>query len=439
MSNALVSSVVNALSFRTVKAGATMRAGGGERHPYEFSPREWERHIGVLDRSGLTLPFYARMLATGDYGRFPLRAIAAFERRRSDNQYRMQCMLKTFGEAVCVLQKAGVQFLCVKGFSLFPEFLEEPWQRHQIDFDLLIAPGDGSRAQTALEELGYKLTAVAGDDERRMRIPVRQVLSHDAYLYDPQEGGAIELHSRFWEAGAEEFPLTCPEDAFEQAEMHTLDFVSFLRLSQPHAFLYQVLHVFRHFLGSWARPLWLYEIASYMERHGDDIELWREVAALLSADARITEAASLVLLTAKELFACQIPSALEKACTLPDDDPIRLWVHLYARRWILADMPGNKLNLLLQRRFFSDGRIWRRYLAGRLAPRGARPVLCEGIDTRVAKSLRYRSANLRYKASRAWHHLRTGAGFAAASVAWGIHLRPSHAACSPHGLNRGES
>jgi len=254
MSNALVSNVVNALSFRTDEFGAEKRAGGRERHPYDFSPREWERHIGVLDRTGLTLPFYARMLEAGDCGRFPLQTIAAFEQRRSDNQERMQCMLKTFGEAVLVLQKAGVQFVCVKGFSLFPEFLEEPWQRHQIDFDLLIAPGDGLRAQLALEELGYKLTAVAGDDERRLRIPVKQALLHNAYLYCRQEGGAIELHSRFWEAGAEEFPLTCPEDAFERAEMHTLDSVSFLRLSQPHAFLYQLLHVFRHFLGSWARP-----------------------------------------------------------------------------------------------------------------------------------------------------------------------------------------
>jgi hypothetical protein len=439
MSNALVSSVVNALSFRSGKLDAAVHADGGKRHPSEFSPREWERNLGVLDRSGLTLPFYARILEAGDCGRFPLHAIAAFEQRRRDNQKRMHRMLKTFGEAGRVLQQAGVRFVCVKGFSLFPEFLEEPWQRHQIDFDLLIQPGDGLRAQAALEGLGYKLTGVAGDDERRMRIPVKQALTHKAYLYSPQEGGAIELHSRFWEAGAEEFPLTCPDNAIEQAEMYTLDSVSFLRLSQPHAFLYQVLHVFRHFLGSWARPLWLYEIANYIRRHADNAEHWRQVAALVSVDTRLGEAASLVLLTAKELFACPIPTALENVCTLPDDHPIRLWVHLYARRWILADMPGNKLNLLLQRRYFSDGRIWRRYLAGRLAPRAGHPMLCEGIDARVAKSLKYRSANLRYKLSRALHHLRTGAGFAAANVVWGMHLRSSHDACSPHGLNRGES
>ena len=439
MSNPLVSSVVRALRFSSGQAAAPVLTDGRERHPCNLSEREWERGIGVLDRSGLTLPFFARMLAAGETARFPSPIITLLEQRRLDNEVRMQRMLETFGGAVRALRNADVRFVCVKGFSLFPEFHDEPWQRHQIDFDFLIAPGEGLRAQAALEQLGYKLTGVAGDDERRLRIPVKQALSHDAYLYSPQEGGAVELHSRFWEAGAEGFPLTCPDDTFERVEMNTLDSVSFPRLSQPHAFLYHVLHVFRHFLGSWARPLWLYELASYMNRHCTNVELWREVLTLISGDAHIKEAASLVLLTAKELFDCSIPPGLESVCALADDGPIRLWVHLYARRWILADMPGNKLNLLLQRHYFPDGRIWRRYLANRLAPRRGRPVLCEGIDAHVARSLKYRAANLSYKGSRVWHHLRAGAGFAAASVVWGIHLHLSQGAHASSGLSRSES
>ena len=86
MSNALVSSVVNALNFHSGEPGAAIHAGSRDRHPCEFSPREWDRSIGVLDRSGLTLPFYARMLAAGDSGRFLAHTVAALEQRRSDNQ-----------------------------------------------------------------------------------------------------------------------------------------------------------------------------------------------------------------------------------------------------------------------------------------------------------------------------------------------------------------
>jgi hypothetical protein len=381
------------------------------------------RHIGVLDRTGLTLPLYARMLTSGDWSRLPSATIKTLEKRRRDNEIRMQGMQETFGHAARALQQAGVQFVCVKGFSLFPEFLEEPWQRHQIDIDLIVAPADTIRAQAALEDTGYEVTAVAEDGERRLRIPVAKALSQDAYLYQQQQGGAIELHSRFWEGGAEEFRLNCPVDVFEHAEMHTLGSISFLRLPLAEAFFYQVLHVFRHFLGSWVRPLWLYEIARFIDRHRDNEALWQRVRMMLLEDPNTARAAALVLLTTNELFACFIPTALEGVCALPDDSPIRLWIRHYARRWVLTDMAGNKLNLLLQRHFFSDDRKWRRYLAGRLMPVGARPVLCEGMDQGIANGFRYRAANLRYRVRRVWHHLSTDAGFAVANILWEMQLR----------------
>ncbi len=423
MSGAFLSSVVRALRIPGGASTLAPRTASAKRHLSGFSHLEWMKHLGMLDRTGLTLPLYARLLASGEWSRLPLATIKTLERRRIDNANRMQGMLEAFGKAVLALQQAGVPFLCVKGFSLFPEFLEEPWQRHQIDFDLMVMPENTQRAQAALEQLGYTLTGVSSDSERRLRIPVAQVLSNDAYLYQPQQGATIELHSRFWETGAEGFPLICPEDAFEQAEMHTLGSVSFLCLSVHHAFLYQVLHVFRHFLGTWARPLWLYEIASFIDRHRGDDALWQRIRMLLLEDPNVAKAAALVLLTTNQLFACSIPPALESVCTLPDNSPIQFWIRHYARRWILTDMPGNKLNLLLQRHFFSDRRRWPLYLAGRLIPMRARPVLCEGIDLEIAKGPHYRLANLWFQASRVWHHIRTDAGFAFANVSWGMRKR----------------
>jgi hypothetical protein len=434
MNDALLASVVHALRFSSNEA-----ARGAERHPSDFTKSAWTRQFGVLDRTGLTLPFYARLLANGGCGGFPVQVIAALEQRRIDNGARMQGMLQRFATAALALQYAGVRFVCLKGFSLFPEYHDEPWQRHQVDFDLLIAPHDGPRCQAALERIGYRLAAIARDGERRLRIPVSRSLGRDAYLYAPQEGGAIELHSTFWEAGAEDFPLRCPEDAFEQAEPHQLNGVSFLRLSRPHQFLYQVLHVFRHFMGSWARLLWLYEISSYLYRYREDNPLWRKVHALIAEDPRLREASALVLLAAKDLFVCPIPAALESVCSLPARSPVRLWIDRYARRWLSADMPGNKLNLLLHRHFISDRRAWRRYLTARLAPWRERPRLCEGLEPLAAKSIAFRAANLRFQAGRALHHLRTGAGFALASPGWEIHLRSKNRGLAPNAMNRGAS
>jgi hypothetical protein len=438
MSRDFLSSVTDALRFSADEPADHTDDDRKRRALSSYSAHEWSRHIGVLDRVGLTLPLYARLLEDGKISNLPASAIASLEKRRHDNAQRMNGMLMTFGQAAMALQQAGMRFVCVKGFSLIPDYLTELWQRHQIDFDLLIAHENALRAQQALEKLGYRLTAI-DRNERRLRIPAPRSLAHDTYLYLPQEGTAIELHSEFWDAGADAHPMRCPNDVFALAEFHTVGSISFLRLARHHAFLYQVLHVFRHFMGSWARPLWLYEIAAFLQRNREDDTLWQRVRELLYADARLAEAAVLVLLCAQNLFGCPLPPALETLCTLPADSPVRLWIDRYAQRWLLTDMPGNKLNLLLHRHFISNDSTWRRHLVNRLAPFGKRPVLCEGLDQNVAKSMAYRAANLRFQATRFWHHLRTGADFACANAAWKLHLRSSQAAFSAKVLRRGES
>ena len=180
MSNRFLETAVAALHTLRCDPGFANPGTRVERDLFSFSHLEWMRHIGVLDRTGLTLPLYARMLTSGDWSRLPSATIKTLEKRRRDNEIRMQGMQETFGHAARALQQAGVQFVCVKGFSLFPEFLEEPWQRHQIDIDLIVAPADTIRAQAALEDTGYEVTAVAEDGERRLRIPVAKALSQDA-------------------------------------------------------------------------------------------------------------------------------------------------------------------------------------------------------------------------------------------------------------------
>ncbi len=420
MSHPFLESCVSELRFTANDAAG--RRNLREQTLSASSVREWRRHIGVLDRAGLTLPLYARLLERGEGGKLPPEAIAALERRCYDNARRMQEMLETFDEAVQALRRVEVQFVCVKGFSLIPEFLPELWQRHQIDFDVLIEGKDEARAQAALEELGYKLTAVDGG-ERRMRVPVTRALGHDAYVYDRQEGPAIELHSAFWENGTMDFPLRFPKDSLDHAEMHALGSVSFPRLEAPCAFLYQVLHMFRHFRGSWARPLWIYEIAAYLNRFVDDEVRWERVRALIANDERMADAVGLVLMTAREIFGCPIPVPLRDICAVAGDSAIGLWVSRCAREWLLTDMPGNKLNLLLHRHFIGEEGRWRRHLADRLMPRRKRPRLCEGIDPAVEKSFRYRMANFRFQGGRLAHHFRTGVEFALAGARWKLELR----------------
>ena len=414
MSCALLSSAVDALRVNREEPACTLAS----RPLQSFTAAEWLRGLRVLDRTGITLPLYGRMRETEERVSLPLPVLNALELRLRDNQRRMESMLETFGQAVDALQAARIPFLCLKGFSLFPEYYARLWQRHQVDFDFLIAPCDAARAQAVLEALGYGLMRTAGNRELRFRTPVRQHLGRDAYMYQLQQGSAIELHTSFWDPGSFNLPLCCTEDVFERAETHVVVGVGFPRLSQAHAFLYQMLHVFRHFLGSWARPLWLYEIASFVQRHRDRDELWREVRDLVAVDVHLIDAAALVLLTTNTLFGSAIPVQLADLCVRPDQAPIRLWVERYARGWVVTDMPGNKLNLMLHRHFIADRDEWRRYLRSRLLPVRGKAALCEGLDSCVVRSWRYKLANLRYRGQRAVHHVNTGVAFVFESIAW---------------------
>ena len=120
MSREFLSSVVHALRFSAFESGDGAAARRERRDLSGFSASEWSRHIGVLDRVGLALPLYARLLENGNCSGLPLQALAALEQRRCDNKQRMSSMLLTFGQAVEALRQAGVRFVCVKGFSLIP-------------------------------------------------------------------------------------------------------------------------------------------------------------------------------------------------------------------------------------------------------------------------------------------------------------------------------
>ena len=61
MSSALLSGVVDALRFPSADADCPEAAVRAQRRPLRFSARQWARHLGVLDRTGLTRPFYARL------------------------------------------------------------------------------------------------------------------------------------------------------------------------------------------------------------------------------------------------------------------------------------------------------------------------------------------------------------------------------------------
>lgn len=377
---------------------------------------EWMRNLRWLDRSGLALPLAARFEALSPGARVPPAVRSALRSRLRDNQKRMERMLDYLHEAVEALNSSQVRYCCVKGFSLIPDCFNSIRERHQIDLDLLIDPRDLRPAQDALEQLGYRVQRADDSGEVRLIRPWKKHLGVQAYLYQTPEPPPIELHTQVWELDEIEFPSL--SGLLDARESHEICGVEFTRLQPAQHFVYLVLHIFRHLLGSWTRLLSLYEVASFIRTRSSDEVVWAEAAQIIETDTTLASACALVLSLVDCMFPIDMPPPLRQISRRNLSAESALWIERYSTAWLLTDPPGGKLSLLVQRQFWTDRGRWRRYLTRRLLPfRKPHPLSNEAVKS-TKNGLAYRAEEAWYKASRAWYHVRSDFEYLREWVGW---------------------
>lgn len=379
---------------------------------------EWKRNLRWLDRSGLALPLAARFEALRPGTRVPSAVRAALRSRLGDNQRRMDRMLEFFQETIRALDNSRVRYCCVKGFSLIPDCFDSVRERHQIDLDLLIAPWDVRRAKGALEELGYRVQS--GDDSGEVRLvrPWKKHLGVHAYLYQLPEPPPIELHTQPWEQCADEIELPSLSGFLNATETHEICGVEFARLRPAYHFVYLLLHIFRHLLGSWTRLLSLYEAATFIRKRSNEDCIWAEAAQIIEKDRVLASACALVLGLVDCTFPTDIPAPLRQISRRSLSAESALWIERYSTAWLLADPPGGKLSLLVQEQFWADRRRWWRYLRRRLLPTCKPHSLSDEAMKSTKSGLAYRTEEALYKASRAWYHVRSDLEYLGARLRW---------------------
>jgi len=382
------------------------------------SETEWMRNLPWLDRSGLALPLAARFEALRPGARVPSAVRSALRSRLADNQRRMERMLEYFQEAVRVLEGSQVRYCCVKGFSLIPDCFDTIRERHQIDLDLLIAPQDLNRAQGALERLGYRVQCADESGEVRLVRAWKKHLGVHAYLYQPPEPPPIELHTKVWESEADEMEFPLVSGFSDAAEDHEVCGVAFCRLRPAHHFVYLLLHIFRHLLGSWTRLLSLYEIATFIRAHSSKDDVWAEAIQIIESDKVLASACALVLSLVDATFPSDMPSHLRQICARSLSPESAIWIEHYSTAWLLADPPGSKVSLLVQRQFWPDRQAWRVYLTRRLLPFRKPHQLSDELVESTKRGLAYRVEEAGYKVSRAWYHVRSDFEFLRAWLRW---------------------
>ena len=341
----------------------------------QFSPRDWERTVGWLDRAGLTLYLAERLKCCGATEVLPPRVLARFEQNLVDNRCRVDHLLHETGCINEMFDRAGVQYVVIKGFSLWPECCSSPYLRTQCDLDYLVARQSLHSAQRMLLESGYEGRRRPTVQEFAFERPLQRVPSQFDSPYKVETTPMVELHVGIWEDKTHHVPFEEPAFILDNPRLKQWGGLRFPVLNEEDALLLQLLHAFQHMLTHWVKLSWVLEIGRFMERRWRDSLFWRQFSQRLEDSPRLTEFATIALELSANVFSAPMPEVAELWRRLLRPSA-RLWLDNYGRSWALGErpphkskvFPDSKLTLLLNEQYIPDGPTKRDFLRHQLIP-----------------------------------------------------------------------
>lgn len=318
-----------------------------------FSARDWRRSYHWLITSGLALHLLAVLRTFQAEHCLPPRICERMNGLDLASMARTDELRRDYLELNRRFEGLGTVYVNWKGFALEPEFCEDVRFRPQMDFDFIVQPEGADLFDTELRAAGYRQTRNTSIEATYENLPHRPYSLEGVYQLKPQRKvelhfasdhgslttNAMDLHAALARrcvvmSGGQSIPVLAPADAF----------------------LGHAAHAGRHALEGWVRLGWLHEIDYFVRRHASDSVLWGEVLRLaLLPNAPVISAAVGILL-AKQLWHRKLAVSLTWAEEALPDSASR-WIEAHGDRLALADFPGTKLNLLLQREL-SDGADW---------------------------------------------------------------------------------
>ncbi len=372
-----------------------------------------------LDRSGLALTFLRRLQDFEATPRIPLEWRQVLSRRVTQNAERMQDLLDEAQRLNSAFRASGVTAALLKGFSLTPDFCQEPFLRHQVDFDFLVDSTDIRVAAEVLQSCGYSTAQLNESGETCFTTPLQHIPSRhdDLYVRQRQRHRQVDLHTSLWEDCAW-LPVESPQDCLKKAHRQCVNSVEFLSLSLEDKFLLQVLHAFRHSFRSWVRVSWLWEISNCVANYQQDEAFWYRVIGRAGGTRLAKSIFAFILGLVSRLFQSPIPSPIRSWTADATTPSLCAWLDYFAFDWAISDWPGSLSNLFLIEEFIPDRRLRMRYLKSRLLPRRSQVSLgaLEAADT--INSFRLEAARIRYLAYRGVAHLKDIASLPRRLIRW---------------------
>jgi Uncharacterised nucleotidyltransferase len=363
-----------------------------------------------LDRSGLALSLLGQSRLSGEW-------LQCLNDRFTRNVERTRDMLHETHRINAAFRAFGITVATLKGFTLCPDFCDDPCLRHQVDFDYLVAPKSLVQASRALQQLGYRVATLNESGESRFYTPSRHVPSSKDDLYVKQHQRQVELHTSIWE-NCDWLAVAPPDDCLQNSQPQIIDGVEHLGLSLQDKFLFHVLHAFRHSFGTWSRISWLYEISHCIEKHYGNETLWNSVIKRAGVGALARSMFAFVLGLVNRLFRTRIPVALRSWAVDSMSLSLRAWLDHFAWDWAISDGPGRLSNLFLTPEFIPDRNLRTQYWRERLFPRKLQATIASEVTVKTGRFLQLQAARLSYITHRISVHIQDLAVLPLQQIRW---------------------
>jgi hypothetical protein len=373
------------------------------RQLHRSSPAQLRRLLRWLDESGLALYLLTQLRDYDALDQIPADFAEALKHRLAANQVRTQAMLDEFTRVVDSFDRNGVRFCALKGFTLTPEFCRAAHLRHQTDFDFLVAPHSLENAKRAMRSCAYDQEQTDEPGEVTFATPLRHIPSPHDDIYAIPRHREVDLLTTL-RLSTHGVAINLPTAGFDDLETKILHGISFPALPAAEMFCLQVMHAFRHLLGSWVRVSWLFEIGYFIDRHYGDEDLWRAVIDRMGRKAKAQSAFGLVISFTNLLFPRPMPQPLAKWCLQTLPPRIRAWVEHLGLKTAVADLDGAKFTLFVHREFVDDRSFWASYVKDRIFPLGRRSSIGRVATTGIGTKIKVRASQWRHTMHRFVFH-----------------------------------
>jgi hypothetical protein len=379
-----------------------------------LTARDWQRSYHWLDASGMALYFLDQVESLHIENALPAATLERLRGNLADNRQRSSTMLVEFASLNQSLQRAGVVYANLKGFTLSPESCPRPELRCQLDFDFLVDGTQLDLCRRILSKTGYELMAATPDvwEFKAGSHELTSITDH----YKPRPQRCVELH--FATSGPPKH-LPFRDSRLERRIRHSWGGVTFPALAPTDQFIAQALHIFKHLCSACTRLSWLLEYQHHVSVRYQDQSFWDEVRKHAEGDPHASMAIGLTTLLSSRIFGGEVPGQLEKWTSDRLPAGVRLWADHYGRESILADFPGTKLYLLLQEELRGNDDSWKQAKRSSLLPLHRAPrIVSVSIEANVWERIRSEVFQLRFLVFRLRFHVVEGVHYLVEAFRW---------------------